>query len=142
MALKFQEFSNYDKILFENRDIRAYDKNKISQFDLLWLDKDKDIIFAFEIENTTNIKSALERFYSLLNAGYSAVLGLKRMFIIIPNEISRINLLNRELNEGTFSGERFHMKEKVKYAFIEDINRQIQLVFSLKEMDNIGYEAK
>jgi hypothetical protein len=133
-----QEFSNYESIPYEQRDIRAYDKNKIDQIDVLWLDDHKDIVFAFEIETSTMIKSGLERFYSLLNARFSAVLAKQRMYIIIPNETSRIHTLKKELWEGTFAGQPFYMDKKVKYLFLEDLKRDInsERIQKIEDLDS------
>ena len=86
----------------------------------------------------------MERFYSLLNARYSAVLSNQRMMIIIPNETSRINTLKRELTEGTYSGHPFYMERKVKYIFLEDLITSLRAnkIKAISDMDILGKEFK
>jgi len=134
------ETSNFTKFPFTSNNIKAYDKNKIEQIDITFLDRENDVVYAFEIETSTTVKSGLERFYSLLNAGYSQVAS-KGLCIIIPNSKERLRTLQKELVDGTFAGQPFYMERRVKYCFVDEIMNIIKSN-DIKEIDDINVFLK
>jgi len=119
-----RNISNFD-VLPQGHVLNKFDKGKIEQIDCLWLDKDDDIVYAFEVETSTTVKSGLERFLSLLKANYTQCLTSGAMVVIIPDDASRINVLKRELQDGTFAGAPFYMNKKTKFCFLDSIREDV-----------------
>jgi DNA modification methylase len=101
---------------FPLKNLRVDLRKKIEQIDCIWFHKDKTPLFAFEVEETTAILSALERFHSLLEV--ESRIGLdKRLVIVAPK--SRQRKLTQELTHSGYIGHPIFLEQKVVYMFSE-----------------------
>lgn len=115
-------------------------KKKIEQIDCLWFHQDGTTAYVFEVEESTPILTALERFWHLLQV--SPELGAnKRMLIIIP--ASRKRKAEQELRGSSFIGHPQFMEQKVKYIYKEDFEKRYLQIFNasqvnIKDIDTLG----
>lgn len=109
----------------------------INEIDCLWFAKNNKIpIFAFEVEHSTSITSAFERFISLLKVAND--IGNQRRLILV---ISRKNTrqFNTKIRESSYIGSPHYLNNKIRYIFEEDlINRLSDLI---KETDSVKFEG-
>jgi hypothetical protein len=94
--------------------VDEYDRGKIEQIDVLWLDGSKPV-FAFEVEHSTTIISGIQRFMALLNVD-SQIAG--NLVLLAPSK--RRNKLNNELTNSAFIGHPLYMETKISYVFYDD----------------------
>ncbi len=87
-------------------------RERVERIDILWF-KENKIYYAFEVENSTSITSALERCSNLPNRE-----DTKKM-ILIPNE--RAKFLNRKIKEPMFK-DRFIL-DKWRVASYEELEK-------------------
>jgi len=87
-------------------------KKRVEQIDVLWFKEDK-IYYAFEVENSTTITSALERGSNLPDKE-----NTKKM-ILIPKD--RAKLLNRKIKEPMFKDT--FISDKWQVAFYEELEK-------------------
>jgi len=87
-------------------------KDRVKKIDVLWFD-DKEIHYAFEVENSTTITSALERGSNLPDRQ-----NTKKM-ILIPKE--RAKLLNRKIKEPMFRDT--FILDKWRVAFYQELEK-------------------
>ncbi len=92
------------------------EREKVLQIDCLWCDDDTTPWFAFEVEITTPITTAIERFYALveLNPDIS-----NRMCVIAP--VTRRRKLDKVLRTSSFIGHPMYMENKLVYLFTSDV---------------------
>ncbi|MFH1956123.1 MAG: DNA methyltransferase [Patescibacteria group bacterium] len=115
-------------------------KKRIEQIDCIWFHHDGTPAFAFEVEESTSILSALERFWALLEV--SSELGKdKRLLLIIPK--SRERKARQELTGSSYIGHPQFLEQKTKYIFKEDFFTRYLQIFntpkaSLKDIDTLG----
>jgi hypothetical protein len=115
-------------------------QKRIEQIDCIWFYNDGTPVFAFEIEESTPIITALERFWALLEV--APELGNKRrLLLIIPK--SRYQKAKQELSSSSYIGHPQFLEQKTKYIFKEDFhNRYLQILnnpnSSIKDMDTLG----
>ena len=101
------------KSICENRiDFDFEGKERVEKIDVLWF-KGNKIYYAFEVENSTTITSALERGSNLPDRK-----NTKKM-ILIPKE--RAKLLNRKIKEPMFK-ETFTL-DKWQVAYYEELEK-------------------
>ncbi|RJR24219.1 hypothetical protein C4578_03385 [Candidatus Microgenomates bacterium] len=114
-------------------------RKRIEQIDCIWLYKDGLPAYAFEIEISTSILSALERFWSLLEIS-TEIGNTKRLVIVCP--LSRKKKLNQELTSSSFIGHPQFMENKVRYIFKEDLQKHYLRLINfpgpqISDVDNI-----
>jgi DNA modification methylase len=115
------------KELCENKlDFNFEGKERVEKIDILWF-KDNKIYFAFEVENSTTITSALERGSNLPDGK-----NTKKM-ILIPKE--RAKLLNRKIKEPMFK-DRFIL-DKWRVASYEELEK----IFKNKEISEDDFDV-
>lgn len=120
--------------------LTAVQKKRIEQIDCMWFYNDGTPAYAFEIEESTPITTALERFWALLQVADS--LGVeRRLLLVIPK--SRVRKAKQELTASSFIGHPQFLEKKVKYVFKEDfLIRYLQILneqkASLKDIDGLG----
>ncbi len=96
------------------------DQRRIEQIDLIWAAKDGRPVWAFEIEESTTILSAFERFIALL----SAVPGIgrnRRITVVAPK--ARRRKLNQELTTSSYVGHPQFLENKLTYLYYEDLEK-------------------
>lgn len=105
----------------ENRvDFEFEGKSRVEKIDVLWF-KDKKIHYAFEVENSTTITSALERGSNLPDRK-----NTKKM-ILIPKD--RAKLLNRKIKEPMFKDT--FILDGWQVAFYEELEK----IFGKRKLD-------
>jgi hypothetical protein len=103
------------KTLPFGRGADTFTKDKVVQIDLIWLDGAR-AIFAFEVEHSTSITSALDRFIELLKLDPSVA---EKLVIIAPK--SRQRKLNQVLGSSHYIGAPMYMDTKVRYLWYSDV---------------------
>lgn len=91
---------------------------RIEQIDIIWATADGTPVWAFEIEESTSILSALERFVALLAA--APELGKSRQVTIVAPK-SRRAKLHQELTSSSYIGHPQYMENKINYMFYDDL---------------------
>ncbi|MDP3061889.1 MAG: DNA methyltransferase [Chloroflexota bacterium] len=91
---------------------------RIEQIDICWADANGKPIWAFEVEESTSILSALERFVSLLAA--EPGLGKQRRLTIVAPK-SRRRKLYQELVSSSYIGHPLYLENKLTYLFSEEL---------------------
>jgi hypothetical protein len=93
-------------------------QKRIEQIDIIWATADAAPIWAFEIEEHTGIRDALERFVALLSA--EPELGKQRQLtIVVPK--SRRRKVYQELTSSSYIGHPQYLENKITYMFYEDL---------------------
>ena len=98
------------------KDLKAWQKDKIQQIDLIWFDSQDDAVFAFEVETSTPITTGIDRFMELLEIFPNLA---KKIVIIIPPK--RINKANRILKESRYIGHPLYLENKLVYSFTNNV---------------------
>lgn len=111
----FKDISYLEKLPLKN--LNPSSAKRIEQIDCIWFYKDYTPIFAFEVEETTPILNALERFHSLLEV-YPRIGIHKRLVIVAPK--SRQRKLSQELTHSSYIGHPIYLEQKVVYMFCEN----------------------
>jgi len=93
-------------------------KKRVEQIDCIWFHKDGTPLFAFEVEESTGILGALERFHALLKVNDQ--IGFDRRLIIIAPKSRRKKLL-QELTTSSYVGHPNFLEQKISYIFSETL---------------------
>jgi DNA modification methylase len=93
----------------------SFTKNKVVQIDLIWLHGNRPV-FAFEVEHSTLITSAFDRFIELLKIDSSVA---ERLVIVTPR--SRAKKLNEILGGSHYIGAPMYLETKVRYLWYLDV---------------------
>lgn len=140
---KEQNNDSFNGELFSNISIQALpietqkesDKKRIEQIDVIWFDKLNTPRYAFEIEESTTIKSGLERFSYLLQNTHQE---MDRLAIVAPKRRER--KIELEMIDGRFIGHPFYLENKVQFAFTEDVVKFYEAHLD-KDFDEIDLKA-
>ncbi len=116
--IKFSDISIPNLLLKEFDRMNKAEVNKIMQIDLVWLDKFNNPRYAFEVEESTSITSAFDRFTNLLKADHSIS---KNLFIVLPRK--RENKFNGILKTSQYIGHPIYLEQKMKYIYKEDLKK-------------------
>ena len=108
-------------------------KKRIEGIDCIWFHKG-DALFAFEVESSTTILSALERFYSLLEV-CSQIGHDRRLVVVAP--ISRKRKLFQELTHSSYVGHPNRLEQKIVYLYFESLMKQYPI---LLQKDVLGVD--
>jgi len=87
----------------------------VPQIDMIWLDS-KRPFFAFEVEHSTSITTALDRFLELLKADKAMA---EKLVIVAPK--SRQKKLNQVLGTSHYIGAPMYLDTKVRYLWYADV---------------------
>ncbi|MGC1685486.1 MAG: DNA methyltransferase [Candidatus Acidiferrales bacterium] len=93
----------------------SFTKDKVVQIDLIWLNGARPVL-AFEIEHTTPITTALDRFIELLKLDMDLV---EKLIIVAPQ--SRQKKMNQVLGSSHYIGAPMYMDTKVRYLWYADV---------------------
>ena len=107
-SISMKEFDRMDKA----------ESSKIMQIDLIWLDKFNNPRYAFEVEESTSIISAFDRFTNLLKADHSIS---RNLFIVLPRK--REKTFNDRLKTSQYIGHPIYLEQKMKYIYKEDLKK-------------------
>jgi DNA modification methylase len=96
----------------------ASQQRRIEQIDIIWAGADATPVWAFEIEESTSVLSALERFVALL--AVSPELGKRRQLTIVAPK-SRRRKVHQELTSSSYIGHPQYLENKINYMFYDDL---------------------
>jgi DNA modification methylase len=102
------------------RGAEQFAKSKVEQIDLIWLDAKRPAV-AFEVEHSTSITSALDRFLELLKVDNKVA---ERLFIVTPK--SRQRKLNQILSSSHYIGAPMYLETKVRYLWYSDVVQMVE----------------
>lgn len=104
---------------------------RIEQIDMIWTTAEGKPVWAFEVEESTTILSALERFVALLSV--APELGkTRRLTIVAPK--SRRQKLQQELTSSSYIGHPQYLENKISYMFYDDLDSGFKKYSSHKEL--------
>ena len=92
-----------------------YVQRNIEQIDIIWINKLNIPEYAFEVEHSTTIKSALQRFIEILKV--ESNIG-DNLIILAPTK--RKKKVVNELTKSHFIGHPLYMENKVRYGYYSD----------------------
>lgn len=116
--IKFSDISIPTLTLKEFERMDKAEVNKIMQIDLVWLDKFNNPRYAFEVEESTSIISAFDRFTNLLKADHSIS---RNLFVVLPRK--REKTFNDRLKTSQYIGHPIYLEQKMKYIYKEDLKK-------------------
>jgi len=93
-------------------------QKRIEQIDIIWAGSDATPVWAFEIEESTSILSALERFTALLSA--VPELGNRRQLTIVAPKARR-RKVHQELTSSSYIGRPQYLETKINYMYYDDL---------------------
>jgi DNA modification methylase len=122
-----------------NIDVEPVDVKRIEQIDLIWADSKGKPIWAFEIEESTSILSALERYTSLLKA-VPDIGKDRKLTLVVPR--SRRKKLLQELTSSSYIGHPMFIENKVSYLYSDKLvelfgDRRAHKVFTSEYLFNV-----
>jgi len=101
------------------RSASEYSRQRIRQIDLMWLDSGRAVV-AFEIEHSTPITTALDRFIELLRVDQRIA---ERLIIVAPT--ARKRKLDEVLSQSHYIGAPMYMEAKVRYLWYSDVLKML-----------------
>jgi DNA modification methylase len=107
------------------------DNSYINNIDCLWMAKANDKpLYAFEVEHTTNIRDAFERFLSLLKVVPDV--GYNRNLILV---ISRANShrFDTAVRQSSYIGAPNYINNKIRYIFEETLTSRFHELLQEKD---------
>jgi len=105
-------------ITYLNIQVDPVQQKRIEQIDIIWAGADGTPIWAFEIEESTSILSALERFMALLSV--TPELGNRRQLTIVAPK-SRRRKVHQELTSSSYIGHPQYLENKINYMYYDDL---------------------
>ena len=91
----------------------------INNIDCLWVHgKSNTPLFAFEVEHSTEIDSAFERFISLLKA--DSDIGQQRRLILVISKKNR-RKFDTKIKQSSYIGSPHYLNNKIRYIFEETL---------------------
>lgn len=121
----------------EKSNLNAKDISQINNIDCLWvLPSDRKPIYAFEVEHSTNIRDAFERFLSLLKIANE--LGNERRLVLV---VSRENKgkFDTAIKQSSYIGSPYYLNNRVRYIFEETLISHFDEL--IKEKDFAKFEG-
>jgi len=94
-------------------------QKRIEQIDLIWATSDATPVWAFEVEDSTSVLSALERFVALLSV--IPEMGNKRQLTIVAPKTRR-RKVTQELTASSYIGHPQYIENKINYMFYDDLD--------------------
>lgn len=93
-------------------------QRRIEGIDIIWAGIDATPVWAFEIEESTSVLSALERFVALLSV--APELGNRRQLTIVAPKARRRKVY-QELTSSSYIGHPQYLENKINYMFYDDL---------------------
>lgn len=111
-------FANLKPLTSLNINAEPNQQRRIEQIDIIWAGTDATPVWAFEIEESTSILSALERFVAMLSV--VPELGNRRQLTIVAPK-SRRRKVYQELTSSSYIGHPQYLENKINYMFYDDL---------------------
>ena len=99
------------------RRLEPYTRKHVEQIDCMWFNLTTPL-FAFEVEHTTDIKGAIDRFIELLKISLNMS---QRLILVAPS--SRRKKLAEVLTKSHYIGAPMYMENKLAYIYYKDLVR-------------------
>lgn len=115
--------------------ISQKDNSLINNIDCLWMTKDKPL-YAFEVEHSTNIRDAFERYLALLKIADD--IGHQRNLILVISRKNR-GRFNTAIKQSSYIGAPHYLNNKIRYIFEETLS--IRFKELLQEKDQTKFEG-
>jgi len=93
-------------------------QKRIEGIDIIWAGTDATPVWAFEIEESTSVLSALERFVALLSV--VPELGKSRQLTIVAPKTRRRKIY-QELTSSSYIGHPLYLETKISYMFYDEL---------------------
>lgn len=93
-------------------------QRRIEQIDIIWAGADATPVWAFEIEESTSVLSALERYIALLSV--APELGKEKHLTIVAPK-SRRRKVYQELTSSSYIGHPQYLENKINYIFYDEL---------------------
>lgn len=111
-----------NELLFEG--ISDKHLRNINEIDCLWMTPNNpQPLFAFEVEHTSEISSAFERFLSLLKI--ASDIGTQRRLILVISKQNRTKF-NRVIRESSYIGAPHYINNKIRYIFEDQLEESYE----------------
>lgn len=117
-GVMFSDITLKEVIIRGTENLDKAEKDKIKQIDLIWFDNYNNPRYAFEVEESTPIITAFDRFTNLLKADHSLS---NNLFIVLPK--SRERAFENKLKTSQYIGHPIYLERKMKFIFKEDLKR-------------------
>jgi len=104
---------------------------RIEQIDIIWTTSDAKPVWVFEVEESTTILSALERFVALLSS--VPELGKSRRLTIVAPKTRR-RKVQQELTGSSYIGHPQYLENKITYMYYDDLESGFIRYSSHKEL--------
>lgn len=93
------------------------DNSYINNIDCLWMaESNAKPIYAFEVEHSTNIRDAFERFLSLLKIADDV--GYRRNLVLVISRVNR-KKFDTAIRQSSYIGAPHYLNNKIRYIFEE-----------------------
>lgn len=113
------------------------DNSFINNIDCLWMTPNNDKpLYAFEVEHSTNIRDALERYISLLKV--AGDVGYKRNLILVVSKANR-QKFDDAIKHSSYIGAPNYVNNKIRYVFEETLIHKFNEL--LQETDNTKFDG-
>jgi hypothetical protein len=113
------------------------DNSYINNIDCLWMSQNNDKpIYAFEVEHSTNIRDAFERFLSLLKIADDV--GHHRNLILVISRANR-QKFDTAITQSSYIGAPHYINNKIRYIFEETLSGKFKEL--LQEKDGTKFEG-
>jgi len=106
-------------LTYLNMKAEPVQQKRIEQIDLIWATAEATPVWAFEVEESTSILSALERFVALLSV--VPELGTRRQLTIVAPKARRRKVF-QELTSSSYIGHPQYLENKINYMFYDDLD--------------------
>ncbi len=119
------------------KNISDKDNSYINNIDCLWMTPNNNKpLYAFEVEHSTNIRDAFERFLSLLKVADDV--GYHRNLVLVISKANR-QKFDTMIKHSSYIGAPNYINNKIRYVFEETlIDKYNEL---LQEKDNTKFEG-
>jgi len=105
-------------LTYLNIDADPTQQRRIEGIDIIWAGTDATPVWAFEIEESTSVLSALERFVALL--AVAPELGKARQLTIVAPKARRRKIY-QELTSSSYIGHPQYLENKINYMFYDEL---------------------
>jgi hypothetical protein len=117
--------------------LKSKQNSYVNQIDCLWFANKGDYpLFAFEVEHSTTIDSAFERFISLLKADSS--IGNSRRLVLVISQKKK-NDFNKKIKQSSYIGSPHYLNNKIRYIFEEFLAEKFEEL--MDENDFMKFEG-
>ncbi len=129
-----KQVNNVSKLIYElPKKLLSY----INQIDCLWIEpKTNSPLFAFEVEHSTSIDTAFERFIALLKA--DSDIGQQRRLVLVISQKNK-RQFDTKIKHSSYIGNPYFLNNKIRYIYEEKLVQSFKHL--LEEKDFTKFEG-